>query len=84
MPPWYVDSRGPAVKGGFALTPLESDKLLTWTTGGTPEGDPERNLTQLRRSLLDRVPELDGRVHPRPVDAAERGARKSTKAQSRL
>lgn len=42
MPPWYVDSRGPAMKGGVALSPAESDKLLTWTTGGTPEGDPER------------------------------------------
>jgi hypothetical protein len=42
MPPWYVDSRGPAIKGGFGLSPLESDKLLIWTTGGTPEGDPER------------------------------------------
>jgi hypothetical protein len=42
MPPWYVDSRGPAVKGGFALTPAQSDKLLTWATGGTPEGDPEK------------------------------------------
>jgi hypothetical protein len=40
MPPWYVDSRGPAVKGGFALSPAQSNKLLTWVTGGTPEGDP--------------------------------------------
>jgi hypothetical protein len=42
MPPWYVDSRGPAVKGGFTLSPAQSDKLLTWATGGTPEGDPEK------------------------------------------
>ena len=42
MPPWYVDSRGPAIKGGSALTPSESDKLLTWVTGGTPEGDPDK------------------------------------------
>src|SRR5262245_58350036 len=40
MPPWYVDSRGPAVKGGFGISPAQSDKLLTWATGGTPEGDP--------------------------------------------
>jgi hypothetical protein len=39
MPPWYADPKGPAVKGGFALTAVESDKLLTWATGGTPEGD---------------------------------------------
>jgi hypothetical protein len=42
MPPWYVDSRGPAIKGGFRLTPAESNKLLTWTIGGTPEGDAEK------------------------------------------
>jgi hypothetical protein len=42
MPPWFVDSRGPAVQGGFVLTPAQSDKLLTWATGGTPEGDPEK------------------------------------------
>jgi len=47
MPPWYVDSRGPAIKGGFGLTPLESDKLLIWSTGGTPEGDPERKPTRV-------------------------------------
>jgi hypothetical protein len=42
MPPWYVDPRGPAVRGGFKLTPAQMDKLLTWVTGGTPEGDPEK------------------------------------------
>jgi hypothetical protein len=42
MPPWYVDSRGPAIRGGSALTPSEADKLLTWVTGGTPEGTPEK------------------------------------------
>jgi hypothetical protein len=42
MPPWYVDSRGPAVKGGFGLSASQSDKLLIWATGGTPEGDSEK------------------------------------------
>ena len=42
MPPWYVDPKGPAVRGGFQLTAAQADKLLTWTTGGTPEGDPAR------------------------------------------
>src|SRR6187200_2124934 len=45
MPPWYVDSQGPAVKGGSKLSPMQSDKLLTWVTGGTPEGDPEKRPT---------------------------------------
>jgi hypothetical protein len=39
MPPWYVDPKGPAVKGGFGMGAMQSDRLLTWTTGGTPEGD---------------------------------------------
>jgi hypothetical protein len=42
MPPWYVDPKGPAVRGGFGLNAAQADKLLTWTTGGTPEGDPEK------------------------------------------
>jgi hypothetical protein len=42
MPPWYVDSRGPAIRGGSGMTSAESDKLLTWATGGTPEGNPEK------------------------------------------
>jgi hypothetical protein len=42
MPPWFVDPKGPAIKGGFALSAAQSDKLLTWTTGGTPEGNIEK------------------------------------------
>jgi len=42
MPPWYADPQGPAVRGGFGLTAAQSDKLLTWVTGGTPEGDPAK------------------------------------------
>ena len=42
MPPWYADPQGPAVRGGYGLTAIQSDKLLTWTTGGTPEGDPAK------------------------------------------
>ena len=39
MPPWYADPGGPAVKGGHALTPRELDILITWATGGNPEGE---------------------------------------------
>jgi hypothetical protein len=46
MPPWYVDPAGPAVKGGFALSAAQSDKLLTWVTGGTPEGDENKKLAR--------------------------------------
>lgn len=39
MPPWPVDPLGPAVKGGHTLLTNELDVLLTWASGGTPEGD---------------------------------------------
>src|SRR5262249_34709522 len=39
MPPWYVDVESAPVKGGRALTAREIDTLVTWATGGTPEGD---------------------------------------------
>jgi hypothetical protein len=39
MPPWYADPDGPAVQGGHMLSPRELDVVLTWATGGTPQGD---------------------------------------------
>ncbi len=40
MPPWYADPIGPAVKNsGHGLTPRELDIILTWASGGTPQGD---------------------------------------------
>ncbi|MGE3510754.1 MAG: hypothetical protein AB7N65_17915 [Vicinamibacterales bacterium] len=38
MPPWYADPTGPSVKGGHTLTTRELDMLVTWATGGTPNG----------------------------------------------
>lgn len=42
MPPWYADPTGPAVKNNHALTPRELDILITWATGGTPQGDQHK------------------------------------------
>jgi hypothetical protein len=42
MPPWYADPLGPAVKGGYSVTPRELDILVTWATGGTPQGNLDR------------------------------------------
>src|SRR6185436_14312335 len=42
MPPWFVDPMGPPVKGVHVITNKELDILVTWATGGTPEGDPAR------------------------------------------
>src|SRR5215510_6169421 len=34
-----------------------------------PSGDPDRNLTHLRASLLEHAPLRDDQIHPMPVDA---------------
>ena len=47
MPPWYVDPTGPATKGGYAISSRELDTLVTWATGGTPQGDPAQRLPAL-------------------------------------
>ena len=39
MPPWYADPTGPAVKNNHMLTARELDTVITWATGGTPQGD---------------------------------------------
>jgi hypothetical protein len=39
MPPWYADPIGPAVKNNRTLTARELDIIVTWATGGTPQGD---------------------------------------------
>jgi hypothetical protein len=44
MPPWYADPTGPAVKGGHTLSTRELDTIVTWATGGTPNG-PMNNQT---------------------------------------
>jgi hypothetical protein len=45
MPPWYADPDGPSVRGGHALSPRELDVVLTWATGGTPQGDLRKTPT---------------------------------------
>jgi mono/diheme cytochrome c family protein len=42
MPPWYVDPSRTRVKGAKAISPREIDTIVTWATGGTPEGDVSR------------------------------------------
>ncbi|HEX4996801.1 MAG TPA: hypothetical protein VFY29_01160 [Terriglobia bacterium] len=44
MPPWYVDSLGPSIRGGSGLTAIQSDKLLVWATGGAPQGDLKKSI----------------------------------------
>jgi hypothetical protein len=47
MPPWFVDSTGPAVRNNHSLTPRELDILVTWAVGGTPHGDLNKNTPDL-------------------------------------
>ena len=47
MPPWYADPTGPAVKGGHALSARELDVLVTWASGGTPQGDMSHQLATI-------------------------------------
>lgn len=42
MPPWYADPECPALKRGHLITAKELDILMTWATGGAPEGDPAK------------------------------------------
>ena len=45
MPPWYVDEESAPIKGGPSLPAREIDAIVTWATGGTPEGDPTKRPT---------------------------------------
>ena len=38
MPPWSADAGAASFKGARALSPRDLDVLVTWATGGTPEG----------------------------------------------
>lgn len=42
MPPWYADSTGPLVVTTRTLTSRELDMIVTWASGGAPEGDPAK------------------------------------------
>jgi len=80
-----VSSRGRfimAVSGGHtpwlmlgALTdqqiPWESVHVVQVDERAAPVGDPDRNLTHLRASLLDHAPLLPNHIHAMPVEAAD-------------
>jgi hypothetical protein len=40
MPPWPVDPTSRLVKGGYPINSRDIDMILTWASGGTPQGDP--------------------------------------------
>jgi 6-phosphogluconolactonase len=61
--PWQVFAR-------LADAPLPWERIAVFQVDEriAPAGDPARNLTQLRATLLDHVP---ARCHPMPVDAVD-------------
>jgi hypothetical protein len=42
MPPWYGDPGVAALRDVHKLSPRDIDVVLTWVTGGTPPGQPDR------------------------------------------
>src|SRR5688572_5372643 len=42
MPPWRVDSAASRFRNVQGLTGRELNVLLTWASGGTPPGDPDK------------------------------------------
>jgi 6-phosphogluconolactonase len=73
-----------AVSGGstpWRMLRLLADEDMPWERVDlfqvderiAPDGDPERNLTHLRESLLLRVPLAEDRIHAMPVGAPDLG-----------
>ena len=51
--------------------PWESVHVVQVDERAAPVGDPDRNLTHLRASLLDHAPLLPNHIHAMPVEAAD-------------
>ena len=80
-----VSSRGRfimAVSGGhtpWLMLGASADQQIPWESvhviqvdeRAAPVGDPDRNLTHLRASLLDHAPLLPNHIHAMPVEAAD-------------
>lgn len=60
--------------------PWERIHVLQVDERVAPDGHPERNLTGLRRQLLDRIPIPSGNVHPMPVTEPDLDAAAATYA----
>jgi 6-phosphogluconolactonase len=62
--------------------PWEQVQLVQVDERVAPEGDPDRNLTHLRKSLLSRVPLRPDQIHAMPVDAPDLEAAAKSYAQT--
>ena len=54
MPPWYVDEESAPIRGGRSLTAREIDTIVTWATGGTPEGEAAKRPAPMTVDRLGR------------------------------
>ena len=50
MPPWSVDTAPGRFRNVNPITAREMNVLLTWATGGTPLGNPDKSPTPVERS----------------------------------
>jgi len=62
--------------------PWDSVHILQVDERVAPEGDPDRNLTQLRESLLDHAPLRPDQIHPMPVEEPDLQAAAAAYAQT--
>ena len=51
MPPWGVDAAASRFRNAESLTAREMNVLLTWATGGTPYGTPDKAPPPVTRSV---------------------------------
>lgn len=75
MPPWPVDTAPERFRNAQALTARELNVLLTWVTGGNPQGDGERPLAERPRGWRLGPPDLIVAMPEAitvPADATER------------
>src|SRR5262249_9201156 len=69
-----------ALAGG--KVPGEQGQVVQGGERGAPPGDPSRNLTHLRESLLTRVPLRPEQLHAMPVEASDLRAAAKSYAQT--
>ena len=74
MPPWNAEEGFGALKRARTLTARELDVVLTWATGGNPQGDLEQTLppVTLKNEWTMGAPDL---ALPMPSEFTVRGLR---------
>ena len=73
MPPWHAQEGVVRFKNAPTITAAESDKILTWASGGNPEGNPQSVLppVSVRRDWPLGKPDLVLPLSPEVIVPAE-------------